>query len=98
MVQTGAGANIIFRQAYNIQIADINHKAHEYFGLTGTINVVSSLSNPLVVLDLLHLATRAKEVQNFYDKLHSDMIAKTIECSIIKKSLKKLRLNRGEYE
>ena len=39
MVDTGAGANKIFRQVYYIKIADMKHKAHGYFGLIGIGNV-----------------------------------------------------------
>ena len=40
----------------------------------------------------------AIEINNFYDRLCSDMIAKSIEVSITKTFLKKLRLHHGVYE
>ena len=65
MVQTGAGANNIFMHVEHIQLADIHHQSHGYFGLAGIINV----SNPLAVSDLLNLATIAQEVKNLYDRI-----------------------------
>ena len=78
MVETCADANNIFNQKYQIQISYTHHRAHGYFGLKGIGNVVNVLPNPLVVTDLLNLATSAQEVQNFYDMVHSDMIDNSI--------------------
>ena len=50
MLETDAGANNIFRQVEQIQIADMHHQAHGYFGLLGIGNVGNNaLPNPLVV-------------------------------------------------
>ena len=51
MVQTGADENNIFRVVYQIQLEDIHHQSHGYFGLIRIGNVVSTLPNPLVVSD-----------------------------------------------
>ena len=80
MVGTGAGPKNIFRQIYKIQLAYVHHQAHEYFRLIGIINIGSNvLPDPLLVSDLLNLAGSEQEIQNFYDKVHSDMIAKEID-------------------
>ena len=79
IVQTGSGAKNIFRQVEQIQFADIQHQSDGYFVLTGIVNIVNSLPNLLVVSALLNLSTSAQEVQNFYDRACSDMIAKEIE-------------------
>ena len=42
-------------------------------------------------------ATQATEIQYFYDRLCSDMVSKSIEGSITKTYLKKIRLHNGEY-
>ena len=52
----------------------------------------------MLASNLLNVSTSEQEVQNFYDRVHSDMIAKVIEGSITKISFKKLRLHRREYE
>ena len=44
-----------------------------------------------------NLAGDTQRAQSFYDSFHSYMIAKEIDCSITKTSLKKLRLHRREY-
>ena len=98
MVQTGADADNIFRQIYQIQLADIHRQAHRYFGLLGIVNLVNTLSNTLIVQALLNLAISAQEVKCFYDKVRSYMIAKEIEVSITKKFLKIIRLHGGEFE
>ena len=73
-------------------------KLFGYFGLQGIGNVDQFLTNPLLVQALQNIANYAQEKQNFYDKIHSDMIYKAIEGSIRKNSLKKLRLHQREYE
>ena len=78
MAQTGAGANIIFRQLEHIQLSYIHHESHGKFVLIGIRNVVNALPNPLVVLYLINVPTSAQEVQNFYDRVFSDMIANEI--------------------
>ena len=99
MLETASGTNNIFRQIEHIQISDIHYQAHGYFGLTGNGNVGNDvLTNPLIVLYLLNLATSAQELQNLYDRVLSDMIAKEIEGPITKEFIKKIRLHRGEYE
>ena len=68
MVDTGADENNIFWYVDQIQIADIHHQAHGYFGLLVIGNVVNQfLTNPLVVSDLKNLANYGQEVQNFYE-------------------------------
>ena len=61
---TGVGANNIFRQVYQIQISDIHHQAHGYFGQLGMVNLGNSyLPNPLVVSTLQKLAGSVQELQ-----------------------------------
>ena len=99
MVQSGAVPKNIFRRVEQIKIADIHYQAHGYFGLSGIGNVVNNvLSNPLVVSDLLSLANNPQEVQHFFDRVRSYMIAKAIYVSIKNISLNKLRLHQREYE
>ena len=77
----------------------MHHKEHRYFGLLGIGNVVNQLlPNPLVVSYLQNLDGSAQGVQNFYDRVRSDMIAKAIEGSITKIHINKIRLHRGGYE
>ena len=77
----------------------MHHQSHGYFGLIGIGNVGNkSLPNTLVLSDLQNLSGSTQEVQKFYVRLRSDMIAKSIEGSITKKYPKKLRLFQGEYE
>ena len=65
MVDTITGANKIFQQVEKIQIADMHHQAHEYFGLLGMVNVVNQvLPNSLVVSALKNLANNSQEVKN----------------------------------
>ena len=78
MVETGTGANNIFRQVEQIQLADIYHQTYEYFGQTFIVNVLNVLPNPLVVPDIIILSTSEQEVQKLYDKVSSDMIVKPI--------------------
>ena len=53
MLDTGAGAKKIFRKVEQIDIADIHHQAHGYFGLLVIGNVGNQvLPNPLVIPDL----------------------------------------------
>ena len=85
----------IFRQGEQIQISDIHHQAHGYFGLLGIGNVVNILPDPLVVSSLRNLSNNTQEVQNLYTRVSSDMISKSIEVSITKTYLKKIRLHRG---
>ena len=49
MVKNGTGAKNIFRVVEQIQILDIHHQPHAYFGLMGIGNVVSLLPKPLLV-------------------------------------------------
>ena len=94
MIDTGAGANNIFRQVEQIQISDMHQQAHGYFGLLGIGNVENKvLPKPLAVSGIQNLANNDREVQNFYDRVHSDMIAKAIEGSIKKNYLKILKLH-----
>ena len=61
MVDTGAGSKNIFWEVDQIQIADIYHQAHGYFGLICIRNVVNKvLTNPLVVSALQNLANNAQ--------------------------------------
>ena len=69
MLETDAGANNIFRQVEQIQIADMYHQAHGYFRLLGIGNVGNNvLPNPLVVSALKKVAGSVQEVQNVYDR------------------------------
>ena len=96
MVDIGTCARNIFRQVYQIHIADMYHQAHGSFGLIGIGNVGNQvLTKPLVVSGLQNLANNAQELRNFYYTVRSDMISKAIEVSIKKNYLKKLRLNQG---
>ena len=53
MVYTGAVSDNIFQQAEQIQIADMHHQAHRYFGLLGIGNIEKKfLPNHLIVSDL----------------------------------------------
>ena len=79
-------------------IADIHHQDHGYDGLTGIGNVLNDLQNSLVVPALLNLGSSAKELQNFYYRVISYMIAKAIKGSITKTSLDKLIIRQGGYE
>ena len=79
MVDNGVGTNNIFRQVEHIQISDIHHQAYGYFGLMGIVNFVSVLPNPLVLSAILNLFTSAQEVKTFYDRVCSDILAKSIE-------------------
>ena len=99
MLDTVAGANTIFRRVDHINIADINHQAHWYFVLLGILNVGNQvLPNPLIVSSLQNLDKNAQEVQHFYGRLCSDMIAKEIVGSSTNTSLKKLRIRQGGYK
>ena len=50
MVDTDEGPMHIFWKVEQIQIADMHHQAHAYFGLKGIVNVGNQvLTNPLVV-------------------------------------------------
>ena len=63
-----------------IHIADIQHWAHGYFGLT----VIGNAGNapclvPLTVSYLTNLAgSNEIKIQNFYDRVRSDITAKVI--------------------
>ena len=47
MIYTGAGSNNIFMQVEKIQISDMQHQSHVYFGLLGIENVGNKLlQNP----------------------------------------------------
>ena len=99
MLGTASGANNIFREVEQIQLEEIKNQTHGYFGLTGVVNVVAPLPNHLTVSALIHLSdgteTKEIEIQNVFDRVCSDIIAKAIEGSIYKTSLKKLRLHCG---
>ena len=85
-----------FRQVKNIQIADIHYHAHGYFGLIGIGNIGNnSLPNPLVVSDLKNLAGDLRQVQNFYERVVSDMTAKANMSSITKTYLKTYTSSKG---
>ena len=94
MVDTGAGSKNIFMQVYQIMISDMHHQAYGYFGMIGIVNVGNTvLPNPLVVSALQNSSNNSQEVQTFYDSVRSNIISKSIECSIINTSMKKLRLH-----
>ena len=99
MVETGAGPNKIFRQVEKIQDRDIHHQSHVYYGIIGIGNVGNiALPDPLLVLSLQKLNGSTQQVQKFYDRVRSDMIAKEIQGSIKNTYLEKLSLHRGVYE
>ena len=102
MVGTDTYSKNIFRVVEHIYLEDIQNQVHGYFGLLGIGNSVAPLTSPLKVSDLTHLSngnqTQSVEIKIFFDRVRSDMIAKAIEVSITKKSVKKLRLHRGLYE
>ena len=76
MVDTGEGANNIFRQVYRIQITDMHHQVHGYFVLIVIGNLGNQvLTKPLVVSALQNLVKNAQEVKKFYYKVRSDMIS-----------------------
>ena len=62
MVQTGAVVKNIFTQVEKIQIVDIYHQAHGYFGLTGIRNVFKHLRNTFVVSYVLNLDTNIPQM------------------------------------
>ena len=98
MLETGAGPRNFFRQVYEIHISGIEYQAHGYFGLIGIGNVRNNvLPNLFVSSDPKNLNGDSHQIPNFYVRVSSDMISNAIEGSIIKTSIKKLRLNRGEY-
>ena len=50
MLEIGAGENDIFRHLQQVQIADMHHQAHGYFGIIGNKNAGNEfLTNPSVV-------------------------------------------------
>ena len=80
MVNTGTGAKNIFTVIEHILLEYIQNNAHGYFGLKviGNINLV--LPNTLKISGLTQLAGgNAIEIQNFHDRVRSEMIAKAIE-------------------
>ena len=98
MVDTGIGAKNVFRRLQQIHLVDTNHQANGYFGLLGFGNVGNQvLPNSLVVSTLQKLDKNLQKVQDFYDSVISDMIAKAMEDSITTTSIKKLQFHRGEY-
>ena len=58
----------------------------------------SPLPKPLVVSALHNLDNNQQEIQNVHDRVLSDMIAKAVESSITKTSLKNSSLHRRGYE
>ena len=62
VVDIGTCARNIFRQVYQIHIADMYHQAHGSFGLIGIGNVGNQvLTKPLVVSGLQNLANNAQD-------------------------------------
>ena len=77
IVDNGEVSKNIFWKLEKIQISDMHHQAHVYFGLLIIGNIVNRvLPNLLVLSDLQKLTKNAQEVQNFYDRVCSDIIAK----------------------
>ena len=98
MVDTDASTKNIFRQVEQIQIADMHHQGHGYFGLLDIGNFGNQvLPNPLVVSDLQNPEKNAQDLQNLYDRVRSDIKPKEIEGPIKKTYITKLRINLGEY-
>ena len=58
-------------------------------------NVKQAFPDPLVVSYLQNLYNNAQKIQNFYERVWSDILAKAIEGSIKNKSLKNLSMNRS---
>ena len=79
MIITGASAKNIFSVLDQIQLVDIHYQSFEYFGLHGIGNINVALTNPLVVSDLLNLATSNQGVKHYFDRVRSDVISKAIE-------------------
>ena len=78
-------------------IGYIQNKAHRYFGLQVIGNANKVLPNPLAVSYTAQLSGgNAIEIQNFHDKVCSDMAAKEIQIFITNASLKKLRIHQRE--
>ena len=73
-------------------------QSHGYFVLLVIGNVNIPFPNPLVVTALQNLLINTWVGGVFYDMVLLYMITKSIEGSITKASLKKLRLRRREYE
>ena len=103
MLGTDDGPRNIFRVVEQIKFLKIQKQAHIYFRLLGIGNMgIVALPISLSVFPQTHLsdnhAASTMEIQNFYDRIRSDMISKGIEGSITKTYLKKLRFHCGEYE
>ena len=83
MVNTGAGPKNTFRAVEQIILEEIQIQSHGYFGLLGIVNYVDPLPSPLTLSALTQLSdnggTSAVGIQNFFDRLSSDIIAKAIE-------------------
>ena len=78
MVRTGAGNKNIFSQVDQINIADMHIQSFGYFVLQVIVNINQVLPNPIVVSYLQNLPNTIYEVENFYDRVRSDMIAKAV--------------------
>ena len=77
IVDTGADAKTILWKVEQIQIVDMHHQAHGYFGLLIIVYVANRVvSNPFAVSALQNLAKNAQEIRIFYDRVRSDMISK----------------------
>ena len=80
MVNIGTGANSIFRVVEKIILEDIQNIVHGYFLLQVIGNLNKILPNPLTVSDLTQLyVDNETYIQNFHDRVHLDIIAKTIK-------------------
>ena len=72
---------------------DINSQDQWYFILEGIENVQPELPDPLKLSVLQNLADgNACKIVNLHDRVHSDIIDKSIEGSITNTSLNKLRI------
>ena len=64
MVDTGSGTNKIFQQVEKIQISDMHHQAHVYFGLLGIENFGNKVfPKPVIVSALKNLYNNTQDVQ-----------------------------------
>ena len=72
-----------------MQLDDKKNQAEGYFGLPGIGKYVAPLPSPLTASSLTHLydGTQNQEakIQNFFDRMRSDIIYKAIDGSITKK-------------
>ena len=79
MVKNGAGARNIFRVVDNVQLVDIPHQVHEYFGLIGIEFIFIPFQTLWYYQIFKNLATNPQEVQNLFESMRSYIIGMEIE-------------------